>query len=607
MKPVTDPALLAELNGGAAPGKPVSDPALLAELNKGSGDGEESWSDYVKRTDKELEGGVRHGLNRASRGIADTAEFIAGPMAKPFKMLNKYATSKGYPLSPEDKSLQYGKEFVGKSGPMANIGQMGAEAGVGALAAPVAEAQMVKGLGQMLPQATGVVKAAIPSLSQVGGNAIAGAATAPEGEKTDAAEGGAIGTVLGQTLGKGLAGGANLAKKGKDWIAQEFRPNAGAPGRALSTIERTIGKDEVGKIADQLENPPPSMLPRTSAAMAGSEKLGAMERGARSRGQADFIGHDQGVDKAAWDVIKGSTKNAEDVPGLSEQATKMFNEGQARLDKLPFSQKNREAVSKELLKLRNSNEVVGDTSGVASKQIDNMLRAVDNPETSLGVLAQLYTTVDGSVPGLGQAKAVLKRVADERSKGEFSNLLQGYGVTKDALSAAEASAALRGKFMGDTGIPVTPKYSGEAGINATPNIQSAPLRKATVGQAAGLAPDQAAQMNMLSDQLRGHEIYKSPGASAIDIGGAEGIATAGLNAGPLWRLRGTIKSAFGPINDKTTKAIDDALLDPQKFLALIEQRRATNARIPEWEAKLEKMIRTSGQTGARVGTEAATD
>ncbi len=587
-----------------APGGPDPASVVWDEPKKAAG---ESWGDFIKRTDKELEGGVRHGLNRASRGIADTAELIAGPLAKPFKMLSKYASSKGLGIVPTDEQLQYGKEFVKKSGPLADVGQIGSEALIGGLAAPAAEAQAVKTLGQMLPQATGLAKASIPALSQVGGNAAAGAVLAPEGEKLDAAEGGAIGTVAGSALGKTLAGGANLAKKGKEWIAREFLPNAGAPGRALSTIERTIGADEVGKIAEQLENPPPSMLPRTTAAMAGSDKLGAVERGARARGGADFIGHDQGVDKAAWDVITGATKNAEDVPGLSEQATKMFNEGQSRLDKLPFSQKNREAVSKELLKLRNSNEVVGDTSGTASKQIDNMLRAVDNPETSLGVLAQMYTTIDGSVPGLGQAKAILKRVADDRSKGEFSNLLQGYGVTKDALTAAQSSAALRGKFMGEGGVPVTPKYSGEAGVNATPNIQSAPLRKATVGQAEGLAPDQVSQMNMLSDQLRGHEIYKSPGASAVDIGGAEGIATAGLNAGPLWRLRGTIKSAFGPINDKTTKAIDDALLDPQKFLALIEQRRATNARIPEWEAKLEKMIRTTSQAGGRIGTEAATD
>jgi hypothetical protein len=282
---------------------------------------------------------------------------------------------------------------------------------------------------------------------------------------------------------------------------------------------------------------------------------------------------------------------------LEGQHTKVFNEGQALLDKLPFSQKNRALVSTELRKIRNSNAVQGDASGTAAKQIDSVLRAVDNPDTSLGVLAQLYTTVDGAAPGMGLVKDTLKRTLDDRSKGQFSNIIQGYGATKEAIEAAEKSARLRGKFMGPDNVPVTSRAHGESGTpTALPGVDAAPLRRVMAKE----DPTNAG-LNTLSDQLRSHEIYKSPGSTSINIGGAEGTATAGLNAGPFWRLRGTIKSAFGPINDKTSKAVDDALLDPQKFLALIDARKAKQEALQPWEAKLEKIIRSGGQLGARVG------
>lgn len=602
VSPVTDPELLAQFNAEG----PVTDPELLKQLNSAPAAAQKIDVPWTS----ELGYGVVHGLNLASRGLTDTMEFMVGPaVAEPFKKLGRYAASKGFPMGVTDERLARGKKFVEGTGPLSSVGQFAGEVVPAALAAPFVEAKALQAGTQLIPKVLPkalqtIVPASLPAATQVTGNVVSSAALAPKGEKADAAEGAAYGTVAGSTVGKVLTKGVDLAKRGYKRIVEELSPEAGSSARALRALERTLGKEEVAQIADKVGNPTPSALPRTTAATSGSEKMGAMERGARARGGSDFIGHDKEVDQAAWGLIKGATKNADDLPGLSGQHSAMFREGQQRLNKIPLSKANREQLGKELLALRNSQEVIGDTTGMKAKDIDRVLQALDHPEATLGVLPELYTSLGDSASGstaISRVREAIKKVADARSKGEFTNVLEGYGATKDAMRAAEASAQLRGKLMSPEGIPLTPKYSGEAGRNAVPNIQSAPLRRATAGQAEGLAPTQVNQMNELADQLRAHEIYKSPGNSVPDIGKAEGVATAGLNAGPLWRLRGTIGAMFGPVNEKTTKAIDEALLKPDKFLALLDERRAANAYIPGWEAKLEKIIRSSGQAGARVG------
>jgi hypothetical protein len=605
MKPVTDPALLEQLNGPSA--GPVTDPELLKQLN-GAAPAPAPAAALPQTMQQKFDAaqaqgpdegqqfrsGLHHGLSLASKGVADTTKFMLGPLNKPFKKLNEYATSKGYPLAPTEAQLAEGKTKVEQAGTTGAVGQFIGQALPEAIMAPVAEGKLLEVAKNVLPKA---LQYLAPIVAQIGGNAGTAAALAPE-NKGQQALGAAEGTVFGGALAKGVGKAWEYGKKSVNRVIEELSPTeSAAAARALRAVERTVGKDEVSKAADALGTPTPSMLPRTTAAESGSVKLGAMERGARSRGTSDFAGHDKAVDEAAWNVLKGSTPEADQLKTLEGQHTKIFNEGQALLDKLPFSQKNRAVVSTELRKLRNSNVVQGDATGSSAKQIDSILRAVDNPDTSLGVLAQLYTTVDGSAPGMGLVKDTLKRTLDERSKGQFSNIISGYGTTKDAITAAETAQKLRSKFMPETNIPVTPRAHGESGTpTAMPGIDAAPLRRAT----AAIMPENA-QANMLADQLRGREIYKAPGATSINIGGAEGTATAGLNAGPFWRLRGTIKSVFGPINDKTSKAVDEALLNPTKFLELVDARKAQQEALKPWEAKLEKIIRSGGQVGARIG------
>ena len=413
----------------------------------------------------------------------------------------------------------------------------------------------------------------------------------------NATSGGLTGAVVGTLLPKTLKG-AGRAVTG---AVRELSPtNRGATSRAYNALERTLGKDELDRAINQVENPLPSMLPRTTAASSSSARMGALERGARGRGNVDFSPHDEEVSRKAWSVLQGATDSADQVPGLQKGVQDIMSQGKALIDALPLSQKNRAVIAKELLAIRNGNEVIANPN--LGREIDNALAALDNPEATLGVLPQLNWRLSkeaGDSTAMRNVQDVFKRVTDERSKNQFTNMQTGYGATMDQLKAAEAAQRLRGKFVDETGFPSTTQYYGEAGGNAVPKMESAPLRRA-IGQESRkgnvqlMDPDKVTEMGSLADQLRQHEIYKpalASGSAGIDMGAGEGAASTALNASPIWRLRGALGSVFKGLNDATQKRVDQALLSPDDFLKMVDSRRALNKALEPWEAKLDSVLR----------------
>ncbi len=426
-------------------------------------------------------------------------------------------------------------------------------------------------------------------------NVLAGSADNSVGE--NALEGGTTGAVVGALLPKTLKG---LGRAGSAAVRELSPTDKAAASRAVRALERTLGADELGKVVDQLESPSPSMLPRTSAAMSQSPRMGALERGARSRGNVDFAPHDESVARDAWRVVQGATDSADQVPALQKGVNDIMSQGKELMDKLPLSQQRRGEIAQELLAIRNSNEVIANPN--LGKEIDNALAALDNPDATLGLLPQLNWRLSreaGDSTAMRRVQDILKESADDRSKGQFTNMQAGYGQTMDQLKAAEASARLRGKFVDDTGFPSTTRYYGDAGVDAVPNVESAALRRA-VGQESRkgnvqlMDPNQVNELGTLADQLRAHEIYKpamSSGGASVDVGAGEGVASSALNASPIWRLRGALGSVFSGLNDAAMKKVDEGLINPDAFLAMIDAKRARQAALAPWEAKLDQVLR----------------
>jgi hypothetical protein len=431
--------------------------------------------------------------------------------------------------------------------------------------------------GKVLPKA-------VPALTRFGGS-VAGAVGrgAAEGAISNVVTGPEDQSVLKNALTGGAWGGGGTAAlkvggKAAEGVQQVFSSTA----RAKGALEKSLGKEGLREAAERVSQTPAGALPQTTAALAGSPELGRLERGARSRGTADFLAHDKAVDKAAWDQLHKITEVPGGVENLKGQPNAIYAEGQRILDKLPLSQNNRAAISTEVAKLRNHNEVIANPE--LGREIDRILGAVDNPNATLGVLPQLYTSLDASAAGssaIREAKKIIKTVADDRSKGQFSNVLEGYGATKDAVRAAEKAQGLRGV------------YAGEAGLGEVPAMKSKPLQKGLEKALPDLDPETAAKANQLAGGLRNREIYKaanSPGATELKSKGA-GIVGAIAMAIPSWKVRMAIKSSLSGLDETATRKVDEALLNPQEFLKMVGKKRASGKALVPWEEAVDEGLR----------------
>ncbi len=472
-----------------------------------------------------------------------------------------------------------------------------------------------KVLTKALPAASrlGSVGGRVANLGLVGRAATEGALSA--GVVGDAEDRGAmdrldnlaLGGVTGGTVAGALPLAVSAVKGTGKYLAREALPTVGATqGRAVRALERTLGKDKLGQIAQQVSNPTPSMFPRTTAATAQDARLGALERGARSRGNVDFSPHDESVSRAAWEAVQGATSAADEIDNLVKGGTDIMVEGKELLNKLPLSQDRRAAISQEMLALRNSNEVIANPQ--LAKELDNVIAAVDNPEATLEVLPQLYWRLGqeaGDSSTIQRAREVLKQAADERSKGQFTNMQAGYGATMEQLGGAEAAKAMRERLVKDQ-IASTNQFYGSTGQDVVPHMSSGPLRRSMIAEAkkgrlGELGQDNMDTLNIVADQLKAHEIYTpamSSGGAGVNLGGGEGAASAALNAGPLWRLRGALGSYFGDLNERSVKMIDEALLEPQKFLDLMQKREAAGAPLGPVEKTLKQLLLGGGRSAA---------
>lgn len=137
-----------------------------------------------------LRRGANYSLQRASRGLADTAAWLGSDyIGRPLK---QWAMSKG--LVPSDEQLGRAKQLSSEAGGYGLAGQIGAD---------VATQMLPAG---MLSKAMQVGKGATPLLGEIAANTGLSTAMAPDAEKVDAATSGAIGAVGGRVLSKAVGG-----------------------------------------------------------------------------------------------------------------------------------------------------------------------------------------------------------------------------------------------------------------------------------------------------------------------------------------------------------------------------------------------------------------
>lgn len=252
----------------------------------------------------------------------------------------------------DDEDIQERKDREVRNKPLGNWGKVGTFAGEAAATAVPA--------GGAAAGTAKVLTKAIPYLAKVGGyggkvlnagavgrGAVGGAVdTALTGEADDGgdlnarfnsavegAEGGAAAPVV---LKAALAPFKTAGKVGSK-LYNAFRPTEKElQNRAVESLEKTMGREGLDDARRAMEHAGVPTVPQSSAAMANSPQLAALERGARTRGNADFNSHDENVARAAWEHLQptpGHSSQAGDVLRMKfmrngqPQTARVFGEG----------------------------------------------------------------------------------------------------------------------------------------------------------------------------------------------------------------------------------------------------------------------------------------
>jgi hypothetical protein len=486
-----------------------------------------------------------------------------------------------------------------------NLGLAGTAGGVAADIAMTAipgaklSSAVGKGVVKVLPKAAewAARGGKVANLGTAGRAAVEGATTAGlQGDADDKT----LMDRVDNVLEGGAAGGAlPLAVSGisssirKAW--KEFAPTVkAATARAADALEKTLGMDRVEAMKTAIENATPSRLPRTTAAVTQDARAGALERGARGRGNVDFAPHDEQAAEVAWDTVKKATPEA-DIKGGNPQ--EIFTEGVDKIKDLPLSQAKRKDLGTSIDALRTHSNVIANPE--LGRELDNVASVLANPDSKIGALTEVWDRLGahaGQSPAMAEAREAVKRVIDDKTKGQFSNIIQGYGAAKDAAKVEEAATGIRRKFSSESGVPTTEKYHKTDTGEVVPHIQSRPLRMALAkvekGEAgADMDPARMADLKALSDELSAHEIYKpSQSMGSPGLAGGEGTATE-LSSGLGWKTRAMLKPILGSLNADSQKVADEAMHDPQKFLSVMDSKRARNAPLTKTEQMLDQALR----------------
>jgi hypothetical protein len=248
-----------------------------------------------KTFSEQVQGGLGHAFNQGALGIKGL-------------MTN---------LSPDDeRRLGQGQEFVENTGAGSSLGQgLGQVAMLGNPAAGVANAvgqtltKSVPLAAKLAAKGKGAFNAgAAGNLALQGG--IQGGVLAPEeGEHRaqNAAEGGALGALLPgaakiammpvNAIGRGIRGAWNAVSPTVEGAARD----------AYKMFEKNLGgREGVDAVVRNVRGASTPMLPKSTAALAGTPQAEAMEYGARRRGNVDWPAHDDSVGYLAWRELEHS-------------------------------------------------------------------------------------------------------------------------------------------------------------------------------------------------------------------------------------------------------------------------------------------------------------
>jgi len=543
-----------------------------------------------------------HGLQRASKGLLDTADTLLGPVAIPFKGIHKALVEEaGMPsIYPTEQNLAAGEAATKAAGLPGALAAGTTEAFSNVLPTKAAVTSLAPAASYYLPKA---FQAAVPATSELLGNMVSGATMAPSGEKGQAAVASGLGTGFASAIGQGYQGLVGLGKKAAKTYLPEFMPTkAAATERASQALQEKYGQEEFKRMGHEIDTQMgPHMLPQTTASLTGSKPAAAYERGARTRPTFGANEFDESVNKAKGGIFQNITQNAENVPKLAPVPQAIHNKTQEALNKIPLDNKSADKITIGLDDMKKG-VAFGSHPADAKRASDWINTVLLNKNTTIGHLHQLRTNLNesGMNPGVvEESRAMLKKVIDEATGGKLTATNLAAGQAKDKLKAAQATQALRDRFT--YAGKFKPEEITEKSLDTAMDVEA---RKSAADKFPYIDESMLGGLKSLSEASKKHELYKgAQGAPSIQPSEAESVLSAGLDAGSWWKFRKLVGTVFSGYKEATVKAADEAARHPDKFLEMVQAKRAAGQALEEWEKKMEGWVQKGTRAGGVAGAE----
>jgi hypothetical protein len=242
-------------------------------------------------------------------------------------------------------------------------------------------------------------------------------------------------------------------------------------------------------------------------------------------------------------------------------------------------------------------------SGVKTRQgLEDVMRALEHASPSS--LPRTTAVMSGS-PILG----ALERGAPSRGLVDFNPHYEDVARTawKELTSLnkpSQAQEALEGTFM-RSGIPKTRQMYG-TDENMIPVLESQPFRQALSKYAPHMKGDEQVLATKLAQDIHAQDVVRTgQGAATPNLGRGTDLISAALAAASigtasptLWKVRSAFNAVSGGAKKSTFKEIDEALLDPDRFMALVKRVQAKDM-TGKPLTRGEELLKESLLTGAR--------
>jgi len=368
-----------------------------------------------------------------------------------------------------------------------------------------------------------------------------------------------------------------------------------AQSRAYTTFEKTLGKQDLDLAEQAVRNAPPARVPQTTAAVADSPRLGAMEGGARNRNTqaAGFedIDRQQAVD--TFNKLVNDTSSIHSAEHIAKRADKIKATGSAILDKAKVDDGARTVLEKELDPVLHSNEVWQNPA--LKNEITKVLGALQTPGLTVQGLKVHYDRLGKfkGVPAVDKVRESLSFMGNAYSNDVFSRMDDAaLKVSKD-LDDINAANKIRQNFRSDAGTVTGQQRLYKVGGEDIPAMKAADLRDALIAQESKLDPERYTDIKGITETLRKRELFNPTadvGGSKLDIGDLRGPVSRAVSSTGAWKARPLVDLVTGAANRKTLGVVDEALADPQKFIALMDAKKLRGAPLSAKEKFMMQML-----------------